>query len=694
MVRCFRTRTSARTNARCSAASVAASAIASHRLSAKADAPESAGSEIHLQPQRKSDCQQVKSINAILSELTFDDLRDWAGETVLNRGRNYVSRVDQVWHMDGNTLAAWVVGSDRYATSVRIGGVDTLECVCTCPYAWGPCKHGVALVLAAAEYAKRDETISALDADHPLRKALREDSHQEYDSDIDASQHTTDNSKVDAILTEKSREELLDLLTDLSRRFPYVSRHILEKNQLASGQVDGLVQELMAEIQDITAEPAYYNPWRDEGNIPDFSHIEQQLRALVEKGFPDAVLALGEELWTRGIAQVEQSDDEGETADAIAACMGIVSAALPRSSLAPTEQLLWVIDRALDDEFSLLTTSENFLQRPEFTPRHWREIAETLETRLQNLPKPDAPKFSDYYRREKVLDPLLKAYEHAKWNDRIIPRLEQEADASQCYMRLVETLLAAGEKKRARHWCIKGYEHTLKDAPGIASSLQQQLRAIAQEEERFDLVAAYRAQDFFDHPSVSAFGKLRKSAKKAKCWQAVRHLALGFLETGESPIRTNDNEGQSDWPLPVPEVEPRKSESRHWRSGFPDLPALIEIAIFEKRTDDVVDLYQRLAKAERWNRAIDKKVAEAIADSHSNLALDIWMGIVNSLIAEVKPKAYEEAAIYLRLMERTFAQNGRLDDWQRLLAELRTKHKAKRRLLGVLDSLSKRKLVD
>ncbi len=651
----------------------------------------------------------MKSINSILGELTFNDLHDWAGETIVNRGRKYVSRIERVWHMNDNTLVAWVVGSDRYATSVRINEVDELACFCNCPYSQGPCKHGVALILVAVEYIKRSEPIPALEDDHPLRKALREDSQEDFDSDeyskdvwaggreddLDTPERTMAHSKVDAILTEKSRKELLSLLMDLSRRFPYVSRYILEENQLAIGQVDGIVQELMVEIQSLTTEPTSYDAWYDEVSIPDFSRIEQQLQALVEKDFPDAVLALGEELWTKGVAQVEQSNDEGETADAIASCMEIVLAALPQSSLSPPEQLLWVIDRVLDDEYSLLDASEKFLQRPEFTPDQWREVAETLETRLQNMPKPRAPKFEDYYPRRRFLDILLEAYEHAKWNDRMISRLEQEADTSQCYMRLVEALLDTGEKERARQWCIRGYERTLEDAPGIASSLQQQLRRIAQDERRFDLVAAYRAQDFLSHPSVSAFSDLHKSAEKAKCWPTVRQMLLHFLETGQSPIRTNNEKGQSEWPLPSPEIEPRNSEERHWRPKFPDLPTLIEIAIFEGRPDDVVNLYQRLAKEERWNRGgIDKKVAEAIADSHAILALDIWKGIVNSLIAQVKPKAYDEAAVYLRLMKRTFAQNDRLDEWQRLLEKLRTEHKAKRRLIGVLDSLSKKKLVD
>ena len=35
----------------------------------------------------------MKPINAVLRKLNFDDLQDWAGETILNRGKGYVKRV-------------------------------------------------------------------------------------------------------------------------------------------------------------------------------------------------------------------------------------------------------------------------------------------------------------------------------------------------------------------------------------------------------------------------------------------------------------------------------------------------------------------------------------------------------------------------------------------------------------------------
>ena len=647
-----------------------------------------------------------KSIDTILRKLTFDDLRDWAGETILNRGEGYVKRVEQLSRSQDSVLVAWVIGNERYATSVHVDEAGNFDDFCTCPYSWGPCKHAVAVILAAAQHVKDKQPIPPLDKDSDLAQALFgepeedewvDDEWEENNEPLHPStpRRTKAQAKLAKTLVSKSRGELLDLLVELSGRFPDVRQHIVESEQLASGQVDRLTRALRSEIRNLTAKPAWYNHWRREGNLPDYTHLEEKLRALVDQGHADAAIQVGAELWTRGNAQVEQADDEGETAMAIAACLEVITLALPLSSLSPPDQLLWLIDRLLEDEYSLLDSAENLLERRTYTRAHWQEVAGILETRLQAMAKPRNTRFSDRYRRERLLHMLLKAYIRAGWKDRVIPRLEDEVEACQCYLRLTDELLAAGERERAYRWCLQGYARTVADAPGIASALQERLRTMAQKERRYDLVAAYRAQDFFDAPSDMSYSELRKAAEKAKCWPAARTAALHYLETGQRPAASSGKKSKkSGWPLPAPEVEPPALKKRSSYQQFPDLETLIDIAIKENRLDDVVDLYQRLRKTKRWGWETDKTVAQAVANTHPDLALAIWEDIVDSLIAQVKPKAYEQAGVYLRSMQKVYTQNHRVDDWQRLLDRLRREHKAKRRFVGVLETLSRKKLVD
>ena len=49
---------------------------------------------------------------------------------------------------------------------------------------------------------------------------------------------------------------------------------------------------------------------------------------------------------------------------------------------------------------------------------------------------------------------------------------------------------------------------------------------------------------------------------------------------------------------------------------------------------------------------------------------------------------------YLRRMCKVYQENNLVSDWQSLLGGLRREHKAKRRLMEVLDGLSGKRIID
>lgn len=647
----------------------------------------------------------METIEKMLKSLTTEDLRQWAGTTIFNRGKSYLKNVDGLSRTDDGALAAWVYGSDDYATSVGLDPDGELEYVCTCPYEEGPCKHAVAVLLSAAERVKRKEEIPLLEPDDELFLTLFDDFDEEdYDADeedYDADEDWDDeeyqpvrpqaaagkkpNKAVGKILEKMSKEELIALLLEQAASHPEIERGILEREQISSGNVDKVVNSLRREIRNLTAEPAWHNHWRGERNIPDYSHVQEQFTALLAKGHADAVLQLGEELWTLGNRQVEESHDDGETAMEISQCLDVVLRAVPRTSLSPARQLLWVIDRELEDQFSLLAAT-TLVDDKRYLASHWAEVADILEKRLNRMAKPAPSRFGEGYRRQDLMGTLVKAYERGGSKDKVIPLLEKEADACQCYGKLADALLCAGKREDARRWCITGYQRTLKNTPGIAARLQERLREMARTETNHPLVAAYRAQDFFETPCRKNYTELRAAAEKIGAWPKVREAALQYLRTGKRPDAKEVGR-ESAWPLPAPEVGAGESTSR---DRFPDLHLLIDLAILEKRLDDVVALYADLRKAKRWgfHFETDKAVASAVEKSHPQTALGIWRYMVDNLIGQVKPKAYEEAAVYLRRMSKVYQATKRVDEWQSLLSALRKEHKPKRRLMEVLDSLS------
>ena len=484
----------------------------------------------------------------------------------------------------------------------------------------------------------------------------------------------------------------MGLLVEFAARHPEVRRKIMEDDQLANGQVDKLVRALRNEIKNVTKEDAWYNPWKNEGNLPDYSHIRDQLTALLNKGYADAVVELGSELWEKGNDQVEQSHDEGNTAGELQQCMVAVFKAVSSSSMSAPEQLLWMINIFLEDQFSISDLCDRFILGEEYSKVHWQEVGEKLRERLNGMPKPKGNSFSVRYQREQMMNWLVEAYNRSGQDGKIIPLFEKEAHATQCYEKLVEAYFQGGCPEKVRSWCIKGFAKTIKDAPGIAHGLQKKLRELAVKENRLDLVASYRAQDFFDRLSRAMYVKLQEAAEKIKVWSEVRTAILHFLENGTRPDLPSKGEEKQSWPLPAPEV--MEKPNRQHRRQYPDLDTLIDIAILEKRFDDVVQLFKEQQKTNHWGVGMGEEVAAAVSGTHPDIALGIWKQIAVDQINLVKPKAYEEAAVYLRKMRRIYQKTKRTGEWQDLITTLRAKHKPKRRLMEVLDSLENKRIID
>lgn len=642
----------------------------------------------------------METINTLLPMLTEQDLSQWAGGKILTRGRGYIKRVEGLRRTPNNELAAWVTGTEEYATLVRLAANGEHEWFCTCPHDNGPCKHAVAVVLSAAQQIRQKRDLPLLRADDDLNLVLF--GEEKGAADGSAPRTVQDQSvsetgrekkpeipKLRTLLEPKSREELLELLVAMAADYPEIKRSLLEAEQLKSGRVEPLLAALHKEIRKLTKERAWLSHWDGESCLPDYSHVRQQFKTLLAAGQADALLPLGDALWRLGSGQVEQAEDEGETAGNIADCLEIVGLALPKSSLDKTGQLLWLIDRLIDDEFTLLPTLAQLQEHGGYTAEHWAAAAIILEERLDATDRA-AGKGTDSVRLGRLVDILVFVYERGGQVDKILLLMEREVERLGNYRQLVDLLVQSGRFDRARHWCRLGFTRHMDEAPGTAAALQQQLCRIAELEGRADMVAAYKAQDFFYRPGLDTFKELKRAGEKAGCWPAAREGALVHLETGQRPDLAVKKGESGAWPLPLPEVAfPPERQQNRWRRSYPQTEVLIDIALGEKRFDDAARLYQNLKKAAKPPSGdIDRKVAKGLAKSHPELALAIWRGLAEGLIAQVKPSAYVEAGGYLVQMKKVYELLGRSSEWHNVLTELRRSHKTKHRLMEILDGLS------
>ena len=108
----------------------------------------------------------------------------------------------------------------------------------------------------------------------------------------------------------------------------------------------------------------------------------------------------------------------------------------------------------------------------------------------------------------------------------------------------------------------------------------------------------------------------------------------------------------------------------------------------EKDLERVLDCYNRLPKQRFGGCGVDDdKVATAVQSHAPDRAVAIWKRKAERLIAQVKPRAYQEAGKNLCKAAKVMAQENKQAEWGRYQQGLRAHHARKIRLMEVLDGL-------
>lgn len=616
------------------------------------------------------------------AELTWNDIETWAGGTIVSRGRNYQrqGRVADLAVTDDGGLIAWVDGSERYATRVAMDEGGLPDSICTCPYG-RDCKHGVAVVI---EYLKQVENNCR------VPKARQDDERLillagEGRDDDENLMSEAIRQDIDDFLQGKTKAQLIDLIHELAGQYPEMARDLSDRKQVISGNTKALVTRLRKEMRDLASEPGWQNYWNSEGYTPDYSGVRKKLETLLKAGLTDEVLTLGRDLVTTGMRQVEESHDEGETAMEIAGCLPVIVEALDQSSLDAADKLSWALNAVLEDPFDVCDAFGEYLDR-QHPQTAWHTFADRLLAQLHGLKSAKgADKFSRDYERDRLSHWAIHALERAGREAEIIPLCIAEAKMTGSYDRLVRRLMAARRYGDAEKWIMAGLRAIGEKWPGIGANLRGILREIRALEQNWPVVAALRVEEFVRHPSLQDFTDCRKASVKAKAWPQVRTSLLRYLEKGELPWK------QKGWPLPESGLE-RPEADQHNR--FPLIGDLIDIAILEKKPDQVLKWYDQCPQGRFGCPWLDEDaIADAVQVQAPERAVAIWKNKAERLIAQVKPHAYEEAAKYLRKAKLVMSNQNNQAQWEQYLGSLRDTHARKRRLLEILDGLDEKPIM-
>ena len=636
----------------------------------------------------------VKKKTEPFVDLSWDDLREWAGSKIVSRGQSYQRQklVSKLAVLDNGGLLAWVDGTHRYATQVKIDENGLPESTCTCPYGCD-CKHGVAVVLEYLEQLKKNKCVPKAAKDDERLLLFDEDRWDDDIDDVEEDEYDYDESlltkkakpEIAAYLDGKTKTQLTELIYDLAGKFPKMAQELTDRKQLASGNVKSLITRLKKDIRQTGNEPGWQNHWDHEGYTPDYSEIRVKLETLLNAGHPDEVLKLGKELIELGHRQIEESHDDGETATEIESCMPVIVKALEQSSMENTDRLAWAVDVVLKDDYDTFNAFDEYLGR-KHAKADWNTLAGRL---LKQLKKTESAGIKDLFHRNYVRDRLsnwiIYALEQAGRKEEIIPLCEVEAKKTGSFTRLVNRLIAEKRYVDVERWIYEGIQATEKQWPGIASDLRHQLKEIRTSQKDWVAVATMQTEEFVRYPSERTFLECQKANAKTKTWPKVREHLLDYLEKGILPWQ------QKDWPLG--KSDQAKSD-RTYRTAFPMVDVLIDIAILEKKPDRVLFWFDQTQKNRRcWVGIGDDRIATAIQDHAPERSVAIWKTIAEGLINQTKPSAYEQAASYLRKVEKNMQFQKKQSEWIQYLNNLREKHAKKRRFIEILDKSDSRPII-
>lgn len=320
----------------------------------------------------------------------------------------------------------------------------------------------------------------------------------------------------------------------------------------------------------------------------------------------------------------------------------------------------------------------------------WSEVANRLR---DCLGKPgDMSDSSARYRRSRRAAQLVFALDRGGRAAEATELLRVEASVTWDWVRVVDRMLALGDVDAANTAAIEGLAGLPEQQRGERAGLRDRLRQIADRRGDHDKVAAFRADEFFEDPSLETFEVSLDTARRVGCEGRVRSWMEHFLCTGRCPVglgfRRRKGEPLS-WPLPASGdgIKPQWSVND-------GLELLRDIAIKEKRSPDVLRFHDQLLRGRRGRRTWiggdydELRVADAVAGSHPERAMEIYRAHVDRLLSRANTKVYALVASLLVKIGKLMGRK-RGAEWEVMLSRLREQHARKRNFIQELDRVAK-----
>ncbi|MDR1290150.1 MAG: hypothetical protein LBK06_03010, partial [Planctomycetaceae bacterium] len=429
-----------------------------------------------------------------------------------------------------------------------------------------------------------------------------------------------------------------------------------------------------------------YNSYYEEGASCNFKPVIDVIRQLGKfDNFLDAVDRITKHLLKKGGQFFEDTDTE-DVSD-FEEVLQEISKLLMASKMSPVSIILWVYDMRCVDDYGLYESTfvKDILAR-DWSVKIWSEVADAM---LGKMYENVAENWRGA-RLRAIIEVLDKAHRQEEATNLLRAEAVRVGEQYVLVNRLIKFgFLDEAEKLASEQYKIK-FEKNGNDTYN-SNLWSNYLKEIADKKRNWATKASIEAMEFFKYPSVESVLELLSTANKMKIESAIRCAIETFLQTGKLPAAVQkclDN------------IKPTAKDCENWQIPFfvfrlnkskfiPRFDILCNWAIAERRPNDVVYWFDEIAKQKSLSDIVFEvkrvEVADAIINSHPERAFKIYSELAEYEMEDTRN--YSLAAQLLQKVRKSLDNMKRTADWQKILTEIRTKHRRKSNLMKLLDKL-------
>jgi uncharacterized Zn finger protein len=613
-----------------------------------------------------------KSLAKVISRSTLKLL---AGGRAFVRGENY--RDDglvELLSVDDSEASAIVRGTSPYHCRLKVSG-ESLRGECDCPAFSKPgsdaefCKHLVAMGLAIAEpvrvAAVPDDVGNEVGPRRPEGRRPRRGETEQISFE-----------EIQEFLSNLSREKLISMLMSQamsddsllrSLRLEVLGNRIFEARSEVTASPATIIESIKKAIDQGVEFENYGQPWPDEYEVAGpLDDLVEEVRKLLEGGLAAEVVKLAEYFLAAVEPIVERFHEGARMVEILERLQEIHLIACQRARPDPEslgrKLFRWELSSGWGVFADAPKTYASVLG--EVGQRAYRELAEAEWAALPPDQKRDyGGGATRRYSLTNIMENLAKSSGDVEAEVAIHAR---HLASGRDYLKIAEIYLSHQNPDKALEWAERGLK-SFADDPG-SGVLRRFLAKEYQRRERHGEALDLLWVDFVEGPSLESFRSLKDYADVIQSWPKWRQQGLELLqaELRRASLR---------------ELTRSRSTEYSWNRRDPS-STLVRIYLWEQDSDAA----WRQAVSGGVDSTLWRQLAKAREQAHPADAVAAYRRIVDEEIERGDKGSYREAVKLVVEIEALMKQAQGPADFAGYLHELRTRFKAKRNFIKLLDT--------